>query len=55
MINWMMTSSWTGQQVRLPGIELDDWRGFMRFAADEERLGDLLATTGGKAPMAGEW
>nr|QBF51784.1 acetyltransferase [Streptomyces caniferus] len=39
-----MTSFWTGHRVRLRGIEPDDWRGFMRFAEDEERLGDLLHT-----------
>ncbi|PVE04185.1 GNAT family N-acetyltransferase [Streptomyces scopuliridis] len=37
-----MTSFWTGERVRLRGIEPDDWTAFMRFAADEERLGDLL-------------
>lgn len=37
-----MTSFWTGTRVRLRGIEPDDWSAFMRFAADEERLGDLL-------------
>ncbi|MFF4354969.1 GNAT family N-acetyltransferase [Streptomyces sp. NPDC001530] len=37
-----MTSFWTGKQVRLRGIEPDDWSAFMRFAEDEERLGDLL-------------
>ncbi|MFE1884858.1 GNAT family N-acetyltransferase [Streptomyces diastatochromogenes] len=37
-----MTSFWTGKRVRLRGIEPDDWTAFMRFAADEERLGDLL-------------
>ncbi|MGW7347888.1 GNAT family N-acetyltransferase [Streptomyces sp. NPDC054854] len=37
-----MTSFWTGQRVRLRGIEPDDWSAFMRFAEDEERLGDLL-------------
>ncbi|MER6445362.1 GNAT family N-acetyltransferase [Streptomyces venezuelae] len=37
-----MTSFWTGKRVRLRGIEADDWTAFMRFAEDEERLGDLL-------------
>ncbi|NBM15909.1 GNAT family N-acetyltransferase [Streptomyces sp. GC420] len=37
-----MTSFWTGKRVRLRGIERDDWTAFMRFAVDEERLGDLL-------------
>lgn len=37
-----MTSFWTGQRVRLRGIEPDDWRAFLRFTEDEERLGDLL-------------
>lgn len=37
-----MTSFWTGQRVRLRGIEPDDWQAFLRFAEDEERLGDLL-------------
>ncbi|MFI2186780.1 GNAT family N-acetyltransferase [Streptomyces sioyaensis] len=37
-----MTSFWTGKRVRLRGIEPDDWTAFMGFAADEERLGDLL-------------
>ncbi|MGW1626593.1 GNAT family N-acetyltransferase [Streptomyces sp. NPDC002172] len=37
-----MASFWTGEQVRLRGIESDDWSAFMRFAEDEERLGDLL-------------
>ncbi|MEU9625146.1 MULTISPECIES: GNAT family protein [unclassified Streptomyces] len=37
-----MTSFWTGKQVRLRGIEPEDWTAFMRFAVDEERLGDLL-------------
>ncbi|WP_405925116.1 GNAT family N-acetyltransferase [Streptomyces sp. NBC_00035] len=36
------TSFWTGKRVRLRGIEPDDWTAFMRFAVDEERLGDLL-------------
>jgi RimJ/RimL family protein N-acetyltransferase len=37
-----MTSFWTGKRVRLRGIEPDDWTAFMRFADDEERLGDVL-------------
>ncbi|MER6026154.1 GNAT family N-acetyltransferase [Streptomyces sp. NPDC001851] len=37
-----MTSFWRGERIRLRGIEPDDWAGFMRFAEDEERLGDLL-------------
>lgn len=37
-----MTSFWTGKRVRLRGIEPDDWTAFMRFADDEQRLGDLL-------------
>ncbi|MFJ1747993.1 GNAT family N-acetyltransferase [Streptomyces sp. NPDC088116] len=37
-----MTSFWTGNRVRLRGIEPDDWTALMRFAADEERLGDVL-------------
>ncbi|MFD7898868.1 GNAT family N-acetyltransferase [Streptomyces sp. NPDC059743] len=37
-----MTSFWTGKRVRLRGIEPDDWTAFMRFAVDEERLGDVL-------------
>ncbi|WP_328332599.1 MULTISPECIES: GNAT family N-acetyltransferase [unclassified Streptomyces] len=37
-----MKSFWTGTRVRLRGIEPDDWTAFMRFAEDEERLGDLL-------------
>ncbi|MBB5122309.1 acetyltransferase [Streptomyces eurocidicus] len=37
-----MTSFWTGKRVRLRGIEPEDWPAFMRFAEDEERLGDLL-------------
>jgi RimJ/RimL family protein N-acetyltransferase len=37
-----MTSFWTGERVRLRGIEPEDWTAFMRFAVDEERLGDLL-------------
>jgi RimJ/RimL family protein N-acetyltransferase len=37
-----MASFWTGKRVRLRGIEPDDWTAFMRFAHDEERLGDLL-------------
>lgn len=42
MIQYGMTSFWMGKRVRLRGIEPDDWTAFMRFAADEERLGDLL-------------
>ncbi|MGC5398651.1 GNAT family N-acetyltransferase [Streptomyces sp. DT20] len=37
-----MKSFWVGTRIRLRGIEPDDWTGFMRFAEDEERLGDLL-------------
>ncbi|MFE6664823.1 GNAT family N-acetyltransferase [Streptomyces sp. NPDC057697] len=37
-----MTSFWKGQRIRLRGIEPDDWAAFMRFAEDEEGLGDLL-------------
>ncbi|OLZ68917.1 GNAT family N-acetyltransferase [Streptomyces sp. IMTB 2501] len=37
-----MTSFWKGERIRLRGIEPDDWTGFMRFAEDEEHLGDLL-------------
>lgn len=37
-----MPSFWTGKRIRLRGLEPDDWTAFMRFAADEERLGDLL-------------
>ncbi|MFC8827562.1 GNAT family N-acetyltransferase [Streptomyces sp. NPDC057137] len=37
-----MTSFWTGERVRLRAVEPDDWTAFMRFAEDEERLGDLL-------------
>ncbi|MFE7571195.1 GNAT family N-acetyltransferase [Streptomyces sp. NPDC057539] len=37
-----MTSFWTGRRIRLRGVEPDDWTAFMRFATDEERLGDLL-------------
>ncbi|MFD7531147.1 GNAT family N-acetyltransferase [Streptomyces sp. NPDC059849] len=37
-----MTSFWVGKRVRLRGIEPDDWAALMRFAEDEERLGDLL-------------
>ncbi|MGW1840258.1 GNAT family N-acetyltransferase [Streptomyces sp. NPDC002067] len=36
-----MTSSWTGQRVRLRAIEPGDWAAFQRFAADEEGLGDV--------------
>ncbi len=37
-----MTSFWSGKRIRLRGIEPDDWTAFMRFAEDEERMGDLL-------------
>ncbi|MFJ4923718.1 GNAT family N-acetyltransferase [Streptomyces sp. NPDC088725] len=37
-----MTSFWTGERVRLRGIEPDDWTAFRRFAEDEEGLGDVL-------------
>ncbi|MFF4898623.1 GNAT family N-acetyltransferase [Streptomyces sp. NPDC001068] len=37
-----MTSFWTGKRARLRGIEPEDWKAFMGFAVDEERLGDLL-------------
>ncbi|MBW5425563.1 GNAT family N-acetyltransferase [Streptomyces sp. BG9H] len=37
-----MTSFWSGELVRLRGIEPDDWTAFQRFAADEEGLGDLV-------------
>ncbi|MFJ9032268.1 GNAT family N-acetyltransferase [Streptomyces sp. NPDC102274] len=37
-----MTSFWIGERVRLRGIEPDDWTAFMRFAPEEERLGNLL-------------
>ncbi|WP_369252422.1 GNAT family N-acetyltransferase [Streptomyces sp. R41] len=37
-----MTSFWKSKRIRLRGVEPDDWTAFMRFAADEERLGDLL-------------
>ncbi|BCL32935.1 GNAT family N-acetyltransferase [Streptomyces aurantiacus] len=37
-----MTSFWTGERIRLRGIEPDDWTALMRFTVDEERLGDLL-------------
>jgi RimJ/RimL family protein N-acetyltransferase len=37
-----MTSFWEGERIRLRGIEPDDWAAFMRFAVDEERLGDVL-------------
>jgi RimJ/RimL family protein N-acetyltransferase len=37
-----MTTFWTGTRVRLRGIEPEDWTAYMRFAADEERMGDLL-------------
>ncbi|MFJ2261625.1 GNAT family N-acetyltransferase [Streptomyces sp. NPDC087844] len=37
-----MASFWTGERVRLRGIEPDDWTALMRLAVDEERLGDLV-------------
>ncbi|MET9699911.1 GNAT family protein [Streptomyces sp. NPDC006529] len=37
-----MTSFWTGERVRLRGIEPGDWEAFMRFAVEEEGLGDVL-------------
>ncbi|MFF7145618.1 GNAT family N-acetyltransferase [Streptomyces nodosus] len=37
-----MTSFWVGKRIRLRGIEPDDAPALMRFAQDEERLGDLL-------------
>ncbi|QKW07547.1 GNAT family N-acetyltransferase [Streptomyces sp. NA04227] len=37
-----MASFWTGNRIRLRGIEPDDWVAFSQFAVDEERLGDLL-------------
>ncbi len=37
-----MTSFWTGSRVRLRGIEAEDSTALMRFASDEEGLGDLL-------------
>ncbi|MGW0569288.1 GNAT family N-acetyltransferase [Streptomyces tauricus] len=37
-----MASFWTGERVRLRGIEPDDWTALMRIEADEERLGDLV-------------
>lgn len=42
VIAYGMTSFWTGQRVRLRGIEPGDWAAFRRFAADEERSGDVL-------------
>ncbi|MGQ4511782.1 GNAT family N-acetyltransferase [Streptomyces sp. DW26H14] len=36
-----MTSFWHGERVRLRGIEPDDGNAFLRFAEDEEGLGDL--------------
>jgi RimJ/RimL family protein N-acetyltransferase len=44
-----MTSFWTGERTRLRGVEPDDWTALMRFAADEERLGDLV-----QAPRSAE-
>ncbi|WP_328765101.1 GNAT family N-acetyltransferase [Streptomyces sp. NBC_00272] len=38
-----MTSFWMGKRVRLRGIEPDDAAAFMRFAEDEEGLGDLVS------------
>jgi RimJ/RimL family protein N-acetyltransferase len=38
-----MTSFWIGKRVRLRGIEPDDWNGLMRFAEEEEWLGDILS------------
>lgn len=37
-----MTSFWVGERVRLRGIEPADVDALMRFAAEEERLGDLV-------------
>ncbi|MFD8020408.1 GNAT family N-acetyltransferase [Streptomyces lavendulae] len=37
-----MTSFWVGKRVRLRGIEPGDAAAFMRFAEDEEGLGDLV-------------
>ncbi|MGW6841374.1 GNAT family N-acetyltransferase [Streptomyces sp. NPDC054958] len=37
-----MTSFWVGKRVRLRGIEPGDAPAFMRFAAEEEGLGDLV-------------
>jgi RimJ/RimL family protein N-acetyltransferase len=42
VIEYGMTSFWSGKRIRLRGIEPDDWTAFMRFAVDEERMGDLL-------------
>ncbi|CAM5452398.1 Acetyltransferase OS=Streptomyces canus OX=58343 GN=AQI96_23430 PE=4 SV=1 [Streptomyces canus] len=42
VIEWGMASFWIGNRIRLRGIEPDDWSAFMRFAVDEERMGDLL-------------
>lgn len=39
---WGMTSFWIGDRIRLRGIEPDDWPALMRFAHDEEGLGDVL-------------
>lgn len=49
LIQWWMTSFWTGTRIRLRGIEPDDWAAFMRFAVDEERLGDAVCP-----PRSGE-
>ncbi|MFE2267777.1 GNAT family N-acetyltransferase [Streptomyces lavendulae] len=38
-----MTSFWVGKRVRLRGIEPGDADAFMRFAEDEEGLGDLVS------------
>lgn len=37
-----MASFWTGSRVRLRSIEPEDSTALMRFAGDEEGLGDLL-------------
>ncbi|MER8069056.1 hypothetical protein ABTZ59_12265 [Streptomyces sp. NPDC094034] len=31
-----MTSFWTGERVRLRGIEPEDWTAFLRFAMADE-------------------
>ncbi len=43
MIQYRMTSFWVGKRVRLRGIEPGDATAFMRFAEDEEGLGDLVS------------
>ncbi|MCM9077181.1 GNAT family N-acetyltransferase [Streptomyces spororaveus] len=43
MIQYRMTSFWVGKRVRLRGIEPGDGPAFMRFAEDEEGLGDLVS------------